>query len=82
MPRTYTLTLGRNDLLQVTLGLEVRATQWAKTAEYLEQGDSDDPEFIPEDCTRPEEARRIAGQYQRILKQMEEQVEAQGGWTK
>jgi hypothetical protein len=78
MPHTYTLTLGRNDLLQITLGLEVRATQWAMTAEYLEQGDTDDPEFMPEDCTRPEEARRIAGQYQSILRQLE----AQGGWTK
>lgn len=62
----FIIRLNGFDLGQLLDGLEVRADAWRLTAEYMESGKA--PEgFMIEECNDAEEARKIAGYYERIL---------------
>ncbi|MCO6483341.1 MAG: hypothetical protein J5I62_11180 [Flavobacteriales bacterium] len=64
--KEFIIRLNGFDLGQLLDGLEARATAWRHTAEYMETGEA--PEgFMIEECTDAEEARKIAGHYERIL---------------
>lgn len=62
----YVIRLSSLDLGQLIDGLEARATAWRLTATYLGTGDAPH-DFVIEECSDAEEARRIAEHYQRIL---------------
>lgn len=79
MGKTFQIHLEGNDLGQVLDGLRVRVDAWRKTAEYLEQGYVADDSFVCEECSDPEEAKSIALHYERIISQIEQQVQKQGG---
>ncbi len=74
------IVLATNDLGQLLDGLRIRAESWAKTSDYLESGFSADDSFVCEECSDPHEARRIAQHYEKIITNIEAQVEKQGGW--
>jgi hypothetical protein len=80
-PKEYQLTLSALDVGQLLDGLRIRAEAWIKTADYLESGFNPDDAFISEECSDPHEARRIAQHYERIITQIEHQIERQGGWA-
>lgn len=77
----FTLLLSRQDLGQLLDGLRTRAEAWTKTAEYLETGYTSDDSFVCEECNNPDEAKSIAAHYQRIITNIEQQVQKQGGWS-
>lgn len=79
MGKTFQLRLESNDLGQLLDGLRVRADAWRQTAEYLAQGYVADDSFVCEECSDPEEAKSIALHYERIISQIEQQVQKQGG---
>jgi len=64
--KEFVIRLSGLDLGQVIDGLEARATAWRLTATYLETGEAPE-DFVSEECTDAEEARRLADHYQRIL---------------
>jgi hypothetical protein len=79
MDKTYCITLDRNDLGQLIEGLESRADSWERTGNYLLDGDSGDSDFfITEECHKPEEAFDIGEHYRSIIRQIRDQMEAQG----
>lgn len=80
MSRSFQITLERDDLGQLLDGLRARADAWHKTAEYLEHGYVADDSFVCEECSDPEEAKSIAIYYDRIITQLEQQIQNQGGW--
>jgi hypothetical protein len=64
--KEFVIRLNGFDLGQLLDGLEVRAAAWRHTAEYMETGEA--PEgIVIEECTDAEEARKIAGHYERII---------------
>lgn len=73
------LTLSDDDVGQLLDGLRIRAEAWTKTADYMESGFHADDAFICEECNDSNEARRIAQHYERIITEIERQVETQGG---
>ncbi len=75
------LNLSADDVGQLLDGLRLRAEAWTKTADYLESGFNPDDTFICEECIDPNEARRIAQHYERIIIEIERQIERQGGWA-
>lgn len=75
----FQIALNRQDLGQLLDGLRLRAEAWSKTADYLESGFNADESFICEECSDPAEARRIAQHYDRVVTDIEGQVEKQGG---
>lgn len=75
----FTVLLSSQDLGQLLDGLRARAEAWAKTAEYLETGDTSDDSFVCEECRDPGEAKSIAAHYQRIITRIEQQMQKQGG---
>jgi hypothetical protein len=81
MPKSFQILLESNDLGQLLDGLRVRAEAWLKTAEYLEVGQVADASFVCEECSDPQEAKSIAQHYEKIISQIEQQVETQGGWS-
>lgn len=81
MPKSFQIHLESNDLGQLLDGLRVRADAWLKTAEYLEAGHVADESFICEECSNPEEASSIAQHYEKIIIQIEQQIQKQGGWS-
>lgn len=74
------IALNQHDLGQLLDGLCIRAEAWSKTADYLESGFNADDSFICEECSDHEEARRIAQHYEKIITDIKQQVEKQGGW--
>lgn len=80
-PKNFTLTLSADDIGQLLDGLRLRAEAWIKTADYLESGFAPDDAFICEECSDPREARCIARHYERIIAEIEMQIERQGGWA-
>lgn len=84
MPATQKIlqfTLSADDVGQLLDGLRIRAEAWSKTADYLESGFNPDDAFICEECSNPHEARRIAQNYEKIITNIEAQLEEQGGWS-
>lgn len=79
MGKTYTIQLEENDLGQLLDGLRSRSESWQNTAEYFESGYNPREEFIIEECNDADEARAIAGYYDRIISAVEIQMKAQGG---
>jgi hypothetical protein len=80
-PRNITLTLSADDVGQLLDGLRLRAEAWTKTVDYIESGFNPDDTFICEECSDPNEARRIAQHYERIIIEIERQIERQGCWA-
>ncbi|HEY8994697.1 MAG TPA: hypothetical protein VIM71_08555 [Lacunisphaera sp.] len=78
-PKKLQITLNVDDAGQLLDGLRLRAEVWAKTADYLDSGFTSEDAFICEECTDPHEARCIAQHYERIITQIEHQIERQGG---
>ncbi len=74
------LKLSTDDVGQLLNGLRLRAEAWTKTADYLESGFNPDDIFICEECSNPDEARRIAQHYEKIITNIEAQIAKQGGW--
>ena len=72
------IVLSTDDLGQLLDGLHIRAEAWAKTAVYLETGTNPDS-FICEECNDASEAHSIAQHYKRIIAQIDQQVQQQGG---
>lgn len=79
--KKFLLTLDANDLGQLLDGLRLRAEAWTKTTGCLESGCNPDDTFICEECSDPREARQIAQHYERIIAEIERQIEGQGGWA-
>jgi hypothetical protein len=73
------LMLRAYDVWQLLDGLHIRTEAWSKTADFLESGFNADDSFICEECSDPREARRIAQHYKRIIAEIEQQIERQGG---
>jgi hypothetical protein len=72
MAKRYRIELEAQDLGQLLDGLEVRAESWRRTAEYLRTGEL----FIIDECNDEEEADEIAAQYEAIIKNIQNQMEA------
>lgn len=80
MSKNLQIVLNQHDLGQLLDGLRIRAEAWSKTADYLESGFNPDDSFLCEECSNPQEARHIAQHYEKIITNIEGQVEKQGGW--
>lgn len=65
--KEYIIRLNAFDLGQLLDGLEVRASAWRDTTNYLETGQASSQDFIAEECNNAEEASRIAAHYDRII---------------
>ena len=76
MKKTYRIEIDHHDLGQLLDGLEARAEEWAKTADYHRTGQSP-PDFIVEECNDAGEADSIANHYQSIIAKIRKQREAQ-----
>lgn len=79
MGKIYTIRIEENDLGQLLDGLRSRSESWHNTAEYFESGDHPHENLVIEECNDAEEARAIAGHYDRIITTLEMQMNAQGG---
>ncbi len=79
MLKSFQIHLESNDLGQLLDGLRVRADSWRKTSEYLQTEQMGEEPFIAEDCSDPDEARSIAQHYEKIITQIERQIQNQGG---
>jgi hypothetical protein len=75
----FTITLDSFDVGQLLDGLRIRAESWRKTAEFIESGYADET-FVCEECNNADEASRIAQHYERVITEMERQIDEQGGW--
>lgn len=80
MANSFQIHFESNDLGQLLDGLRVRAEAWLKTAHYLETGQVADESFVCEECSDPDEAKSIGQHYEKIISQIEQQVQKQGGW--
>jgi hypothetical protein len=81
MGKSFQIHLESNDLGQLLDGIRARADAWLKTAEYLKGGQVADGSFVCEECSDPQEAKSIAQHYERIITQIEQQIQKQGGWS-
>jgi hypothetical protein len=81
LPKPFQIHFESNDLGQLLDGLRGRADAWLKTAEYLSTGHVTDESFVCEECSDPQEAKSIAQHYEKIINQIEQQVQKQGGWS-
>ena len=78
MAKNYRIEFDDLDLGQTLDGLEMRAESWERTAAYLRTEKMPDGEFfIIEECSKPEEADHIAGNYRSIIRKIRSQMEAQ-----
>jgi hypothetical protein len=80
MSKTFQITLESLDLGQLLDGLRAREESWRNTAIYLRDDYFPDDFFICEECSDAEEANKIANHYKRLIANIEEQIEKQGGW--
>ena len=80
MGKQFQITLDGFDLGQALDGLRIRQESWANTAIFLRDGYISDDAFAAEECSDPDEAEKIADYYDRIVRTIEAQVHAQGGW--
>lgn len=82
MPKKFSVQFEYDDLGQTLDALDSRAQAWEDTAVFLRTGETSSESFIAEDCSDENEADRIAKHFRSIIKQIEKQVKAQGGWQK
>jgi len=76
--KSFTITLDSIDIGQLLDGLLDRAASWRRTADYLEGGKSEG--LVIEECSDAEEAANIASHFEDLVKSIQNQIEAQGGW--
>jgi hypothetical protein len=79
MGKQLLLTLDSLDVGQILDGLRSRQESWANTAMFLRDDYFSDEVFVCEECSNPDEAQRIADYYQRIIRSIEQQIDAQAG---
>src|SRR3954468_13368179 len=78
MRKQIHLVLGDSEIFQLLDGLEIREESWRKTAAYLETEEFPGDEFfLIEECSNPDEARRIADDYKTIIDKIRKQLRAQ-----
>jgi hypothetical protein len=77
--KRFTITLDSFDIGQLLDGLRIRAESWRKTAEFIESEYADET-FVCEECNNADEASRIAQHYERVIAEIEGQIDEQGGW--
>ncbi|MFH1499780.1 MAG: hypothetical protein ABII82_18365 [Verrucomicrobiota bacterium] len=77
MGKPYTIRLDENALGQLLDGLRCRAEAWHGTAKYFETGKTPHENFLIEDCNDTEEARKIAADYDRLIAEIEDQMQSQ-----
>lgn len=70
--RLVQLSLSRNHVGQILDGISVLIDQWDATTVYLRTGEVEN-EIIRE-CSRPEEAERIAALYRTIAAEIRQQL--------
>lgn len=75
--KEYVIRLNGFDLGQLLDGLEVRATAWRNTATYMTTGEAPTADFVAEECTDAEEAKRLADHYDRIIAEVLKQKSEQ-----
>ena len=78
--KEFRIKLDSLDIGQVLDGLRCRQEAWANTAIFLRDDYFPDESFVCEECCDADEAQKIANCYDRIIRSIEEQIEAQGGW--
>jgi len=78
--KTFRIALQPVDLGQLLDGLRNREESWRNTAIYLRDDFFPDDAFVCEECSDPDEAEKIANQYERIIRSIEEQIDQQGAW--
>jgi hypothetical protein len=81
MEKIFNIKIGANDLGQLLDGLEIRASAWEGTVEFLRSGEMPDEFFVAEECSDADEAENIGRCYRRIIGKIREQIEEQGGWA-
>lgn len=69
-----TIKIDSTDISQIISALEVRADSWENTAKYMENEANSDPFRVIEECNSCEEAWKIANDFRRIIKQIENQM--------
>jgi hypothetical protein len=74
------IKLSSLDLGQVLDGLRCRQEAWANTAIFLRDDYFPDDSFACEECSDASEAQKIADCYDRIIRSIELQIKAEGGW--
>jgi hypothetical protein len=80
MGKEFQIRIDSLDLGQIIDGLRSRYESWSNTAIFLRDGYFPGDGFVCEECSDPNEAERIANDYQRIIGNIEQQVDRQGGW--
>ncbi|EEF58513.1 hypothetical protein [Pedosphaera parvula] len=81
MEKIFHIKIGANDLGQLLDGLEIRASGWENTAEFLRSGEMPEEFFIAEECSDADEAEKIGRHYRSIVEKIRGQIEEQGGWS-
>ena len=80
MGKQFKIDVESIDLGQILDGLRSRQESWRNTAIFLRDGFFPDEAFVCEDCSDSDDAERIAGHYERIIHNIEQQIDQQGGW--
>lgn len=80
MPKVFQIALESLDLGQILDGLRAREEAWRRTATFFRNNFFPDDAFVCEECSDPEEGHKIANHYKKIIAELEQQIEQQGGW--
>ncbi len=80
MGKEIHLRLDVLDVGQILDGIRCRQQAWTDTAIYLRDGYFHDDAFVCEECSDFTKAQNIADFYQRIIANIERQVDEQGGF--
>jgi len=73
LDKEYVIRLNGFDLGQMLDGLEARANAWRNTITYFTTGVAPSADFVAEECSDAEEAKKLAEHYDRIIAQVLEQ---------
>jgi hypothetical protein len=79
MSKTFQVELESSNLGQLLDGLRVRDESWRNTAIYLRDDYFPDDAFVCEECSNAEEAEWVADHFRKIICDIEQQIEKQGG---
>jgi hypothetical protein len=80
MSKKFKIQLDSIDLGQLLDGLRIRAESWRNTEQYLATGRATSGPNVCEECSKTEEAMKIAEHYERLIDTIEQQIKTQGGW--
>jgi hypothetical protein len=80
MGKEFQINIDSLEVGQILDGLRSRQKSWKNTAIFLRDDFFPDEAFVSEDCSDPNEAKKIADDYRRIISNIEQQVDEQGGW--